>query len=341
MTSLEVHGVRRAWLHSLAGLVLASAVSAASAQMKAVEMPGAVDHPLLSRYAGSVLHAASQPVFEQMVMPVGPGYVETQSGVEFKEKMLLDGTLSGYFYVAPKDRSALEVFRNYEQALKRGGFKVLFKCELQACDAMLLPTLMGKLQLVRPRWPKSYPSSAGGAFENDLRFIGAELNQAGQRTYVQVYVGEPKSTWEAPAVMHLVLETKPMDEGKVLVDSAALTKGLAADGKVALYGIYFDTGRAVLKPASQPQLREMAQLLAADTKLRVAIVGHTDTQGPVEANVQLSQQRAAAVVQALVREHGVSASRLSAKGVAAFAPVASNANEAGRAKNRRVEMVQQ
>ena len=80
-----------------------------------------------------------------------------------------------------------------------------------------------------------------------------------------------------------------------------------------------------------------AEQIAKATK--VFIVGHTDMQGPVERNRILSRDRAAAVIAALVKDHGITVDRLTAEGVGPLAPAASNVDEAGRAKNRRVEMV--
>jgi OmpA-OmpF porin, OOP family len=114
---------------------------------------------------------------------------------------------------------------------------------------------------------------------------------------------------------------------------------LQADGKIALYGLFFDTGKAEVKAESKPQLDEMAKLLQGQPALKVYIVGHTDSQGGLEANLALSQQRAQAVVAALAGAYKVDAKRLQARGVASLAPVASNANDAGRARNRRVELV--
>jgi OOP family OmpA-OmpF porin len=84
----------------------------------------------------------------------------------------------------------------------------------------------------------------------------------------------------------------------------------------------------------------VARLLKADAGLKVFVVGHTDNAGALEGNMKLSQDRAQAVVQALVRS-GIDAARLRAYGDGPYAPVTSNDTEAGRAKNRRVELVKQ
>jgi OmpA-OmpF porin, OOP family len=125
------------------------------------------------------------------------------------------------------------------------------------------------------------------------------------------------------------------------VTAEALAKDLQAAGHVAVYGIYFDTDKAEIKAGSEPILIEMARLLQVSPGLKVYIVGHTDNQGALGYNLDLSQRRADAVAQALVQRFGIEVNRLAAKGVGPLSPLASNDQEAGRAKNRRVELVKQ
>jgi outer membrane protein OmpA-like peptidoglycan-associated protein len=127
----------------------------------------------------------------------------------------------------------------------------------------------------------------------------------------------------------------------VVADASSMANSLKQTGKVALYGIYFDTGKATLKFESQSTLQEIAKLLKADTGLKLFVVGHTDNTGIFEANMKLSMERATAVVNALVSQYSVSAASLKACGDGPTAPVASNDNEEGKALNRRVELVKQ
>jgi outer membrane protein OmpA-like peptidoglycan-associated protein len=120
-----------------------------------------------------------------------------------------------------------------------------------------------------------------------------------------------------------------------------MAKEIAQSGHVALYGIYFDTNSAELKPESDAALQEIASLLKQDPPLRLLVVGHTDSVGGYDANVALSERRAAAVLQALTTRFGIAAARLRAVGVGMAAPVAANDSEDNRAKNRRVELVRQ
>ncbi|MDB5848590.1 MAG: outer membrane protein precursor, partial [Rhodoferax sp.] len=105
--------------------------------------------------------------------------------------------------------------------------------------------------------------------------------------------------------------------------------------------IYFDTGKSEVKAESRPQLEEMAKLLQSQPALKVYVVGHTDNQGTLDANLTLSQQRAQVVGAALASGYKIDARRIATKGVASLAPVASNAADPGRARNRRVELVVQ
>ena len=137
----------------------------------------------------------------------------------------------------------------------------------------------------------------------------------------------------------VIVEQEAMEQ-EIMVNAEAWKGDLASSGHVAIYGINFDTDQAVIKPESEPVLAEMAKLLTDNPPLKVFIVGHTDSTGTYEHNLQLSQERAAAVVNALVSGHGIAATRMTAVGVGPVAPVATNRTEEGKAKNRRVELVE-
>lgn len=127
----------------------------------------------------------------------------------------------------------------------------------------------------------------------------------------------------------------------IVANAAAFSNDIRATGHAAVYGITFDTDSATIKPESAQAIGEIAKLLKGDPALKIFVVGHTDATGSVDHNLKLSQDRAQAVLQALVRDHGVAAARLRSFGCGPFAPVASNDSEDGKAKNRRVELVKQ
>jgi outer membrane protein OmpA-like peptidoglycan-associated protein len=118
-----------------------------------------------------------------------------------------------------------------------------------------------------------------------------------------------------------------------------LADALASQGRVELSGIYFDFASETLKDESLPVLAEIAAALRAHPDWRLTIEGHTDNIGGDAYNLDLSRRRAAAVQAALVQRHGIAAERLTSDGFGASRPKETNDTLAGRARNRRVELV--
>jgi outer membrane protein OmpA-like peptidoglycan-associated protein len=154
--------------------------------------------------------------------------------------------------------------------------------------------------------------------------------------YVALFIGGYEST---VGVQQVVVQEKAVQTGLVNVNADSLKQQIDADGKALIYGIYFDTGKAEIKTESKPTLDAIAELLKRNPDLLLYVVGHTDDTGDGDANVTLSKQRADSVVAALVKEYQVAATRLQAQGVGPYAPAANNTSDAGKQKNRRVELV--
>jgi outer membrane protein OmpA-like peptidoglycan-associated protein len=128
---------------------------------------------------------------------------------------------------------------------------------------------------------------------------------------------------------------------RVMAGGKKLYEALAATGRVATQGIYFDTGSDHLRGESNGTLKEIATMLQEHPDLRLTIEGHTDNVGAAAANQTLSEKRAAAVKAALVATYGIAAERLTAQGFGASKPAAPNTTPEGRQTNRRVELVKQ
>jgi OOP family OmpA-OmpF porin len=137
-----------------------------------------------------------------------------------------------------------------------------------------------------------------------------------------------------------ILEEQQMKQD-IVADAASMARDIATSGKVALYGIYFDTGKTDIKPESEPAIKEIANLLQQNAALRLYVVGHTDNVGTLDANMDLSKRRAESVIAYLVANYKADSGRLKGYGVGPLAPVASNKTDEGKAKNRRVELVEQ
>lgn len=168
---------------------------------------------------------------------------------------------------------------------------------------------------------------------SDKRYACYSLARDGKELTAEV-----DAAWNRGYVVRVVEKAAMKQE--VAGNSDIFLKSIRDTGHVAVYGIYFDTGKADLKPSSEPALKEILALLEADPALKIYVVGHTDNVGTLGANTALSQARAAAVVKELTAR-GIDGARLKPAGVASLVPVASNRAETGRAKNRRVELVEQ
>jgi outer membrane protein OmpA-like peptidoglycan-associated protein len=233
--------------------------------------------------------------------------------------------------VAPAGRSVLEVFRNYQGALKKAGFETLFTCGPQDCAGSGSPMV------------NAYASGDNVDYwgpVHKIRYISAKLARPEGDVYVSLLIDDQGAD-SRPNVELYVIEVKPMESGLITVDAASLANDINRTGHASVYGIYFDTGKADIKPESDATMKEIAKLLQGDPALKLYVVGHTDNQGGLDMNMDLSRKRADAVLAALSTKYAVPAGRLRAYGCGPYSPVASNDNEDGRAKNRRVELVKQ
>lgn len=334
---------------------LALAAPASAGPSWAIDVAGGEDHPLIQRYNNSWMMAYKKVGFDQTTFP---GKLGLDSKNEFLAPITVEGQITRMVYFAPLGKTPLEVFRNYEQALKAAGFKALFSCTPRdkGCEHMRFgfDDRYGAMKEAnfrnnRDRHPEkselyNQMYSLGGSNmlgTDDLYFTYGTLAKDGKIVHVMLNTGKVYRT-DFTSTYIEIAEPQAMEGGQVTVNADGLKSALQSSGKIALYGIYFDTGKSEIKAEeSRTQLDEMAKLLKSQPALKVYIVGHTDNQGNLDANQTLSQQRAQAVVAALSKQYQIPAARLASKGVASLAPVAPNTDEAGRAKNRRVELVVQ
>lgn len=263
-------------------VLLASARAFAQADCE-----GCKDHPQVPRWPGFYLAQATENDFNSVAFRISNEQEVQKEGKHWNlVYRLKDGA---------KLPSCVEVTRNYENAFKKGGGKLLWN--FNWCEATLSMPL-GKSE----RWMRIDNNTAGN------NAIGMEI-----------------------------VEVAAMEQ-KVEVSASEMLEALNKSGFVALHGILFDTGKDVIKPESEPLLAEVVKLLGDNADLKLSIEGHTDNEGNPKSNLTLSQKRADSVKTYLVRK-GVNQSRLKSKGWGDTKPVADNRTEAGRAQNRRVELV--
>ncbi len=296
---------------------------------KGGDVAGSRDHPLVHRFADSVIVGYQLEDFGEYTLLTGR--VNKEKVVEAGEE--LEGKITRIVYKAPASHTTLELFRNYETHLREAGFEVLFNCKDKG---------RGKEQCGGYNF--RYTVEVGPKMQvesNDERYLAAKLSRPEGDVYVAVLTSAIRNTGPANNGVYTslnMIEVKGMEYKMVKAEEMA--SKIAATGSVALYGIYFDFDKADIQPESKPTLDQIAKLLRDNPALKLLVVGHTDNDGSFDYNTGLSKRRAKAVVNALARDYSIDSKRLTPVGVSYACPVASNKTEDGRAKNRRVELVE-
>ncbi len=179
---------------------------------------------------------------------------------------------------------------------------------------------------------------------NAIKKIGGQVLEGTNNVFMASYQG--KEIWfelspsgSAPdegAWYILSIEVEMMKQEITALDMDA---AIRSDGKIALYGILFDTGKASITPESAKAITEIGTYLKSNPAVSIFVVGHTDNVGDYQMNLKLSKSRAEAVRNELVSKYGIGATRLIAEGVGQLSPISTNETEEGRTLNRRVEIV--
>jgi len=272
---------------------------------------GCKDHPLFTRFPNTYIYGCQTLQFDLRGFPVGPPdpakdneikVVEVEGPVQWLDYRLKEGN-------APP--SGLQIMRNFENAVKKAG---------------------GTIEGQYPGWckasydPERMPRMGNGCMSFGLT---AKFVKGGKETWLFLQANTEDGTY--------AMTVSEREEMKQEVSVNEIADQLTKEGFFTLY-VNFDTGKSTIKPDSAKTLDDAAAALKAAGELKVEVGGHTDNVGTPEANLKLSQERAQAVMAALV-ERGVKADRLTAKGYGQASPIADNRTEDGRAKNRRVELV--
>jgi len=304
----------------LSRLALLFALSFISAQAHAQtrDVAGAKDFPGIGRFARSVVTGYQVKDFDAARMQGAPFKDDKPA-----DARRLEGRITRIAYRTAPGPSILEVSRNFETQLAKAGFETLLACDTDACGGIPFTEAVDALP-VPQMWVDGF----------NYHYFSAHKTDAGHEIYASVLVSQNNQDITAQLT---VAELGTIEDK--MVNAAAMAKGLGETGHIALYGIYFDTDKAVLKPESRPTLEQIAKLLTGQPQLNVFIVGHTDNQGAYEYNLDLSRRRAEAIAAELVKSFRIAQPRLRTAGLGFLAPVGSNASEAGRALNRRVELV--
>jgi OOP family OmpA-OmpF porin len=278
------------------------------------------DFPYLSHLSNYYLHDSADREFDEHSFFDGKQMVTVEGRLYAKNYSLKDGALQA---------SELQITRNYVNAAKAQGGEVLYegKTEVEGCKDKAgnrIATL--KLnQDGKEIWIEIIPYNNGSNY-----YLNAiEKGQMKQ----DVSKAEPKPETPEQATK----QEPPKEELKPEISQRDLAKEIKTQGYATIY-VNFDVDKWVIRPESQSVIRNVAEMLKANPDLILTIAGHTDSSGTWAHNKTLSENRAQAVLQALVA-HGIAPDRLASAGHGQDKPIADNATEAGRAKNRRVELI--
>ena len=305
---------------------------------------GAKDHPIAGRYQGSRIKNYEQKEYEELRFLKPPFDAAGGGSAKLTDafSIPLSGRSTTIVYEGPSNRSILEVLTNYISKLSAAGFKVVGRCRGEECGLIGSNVWIQQLYFRGLRTAKISGRPIEGNNNASTCYALLQKQSPAGDLWVSLYGSEyTRGGALTPNIAVSVLETKPMETGNMtFVDAMSMQEAIDKQGRVALYGIYFDFNKAELKPESAKQIKEIAQLLKNSPALKVLVVGHTDGRGELTYNMELSEMRAGAVVEALKTRHAIAPSRLIPVGVGMAAPIDTNKTDEGRAKNRRVEIVE-
>jgi len=308
-----------------------------SMQGQAKDIAGAADHPMVGRFANSEILGYKQTKFDEYEFAEGEIIKDAKGDFVYSKSSTIEGKVTRIYYVAPADSSVAEVTRNYQKQLGDEGFETVYECK--------------GIEYTCGYWAKYISNFKPELIDyaylmTDNRYVTLRKKREQGDVYVSLLVFNYsfdgfRNRYNRPAVQLDVIEAEALDDDQIEVVSAdKIVSEVNQQGRIAIYGIHFDSGKSVLKDSSLASIDQIHKALQGSPKLALHVVGHTDNIGTFENNIGLAKDRANAVVRALV-SRGISQGRLKANGVASLAPIASNSSEQGRAKNRRVELVAQ
>lgn len=233
------------------------------------------------------------------------------------------------------DLTVLQIMAPLRRQLEAEGFEIVFECADVVCGGFdfrfAIDVLPGPNMYVNIRSYR-FLTALRGPVSDPQESVTILVSTAASAAYVQV-------THVAAASDQIPATQVPVTRSSVSEQDPSGTTDLLETGRIVLEDMTFGTGNSQLGPGPFASLGAVAEFLRAAPEVRVAIVGHTDTVGGLDANIALSRERAQSVRTRLIATYGVDAARLDAEGMGYLAPIASNRSAEGRRVNRRVEVI--
>ena len=287
--------------------------------------------PSLKFPDGTTLGFEQKALNDSYLLPVGPfadGKMQT---------LMAKGDINKQVWKTPASGiKTLDIITPLRKQLEVLGYSVVYECETRECggfDFRFQADVVAEPDMHVDLGDFRYLAAQKLSLDGDA-YVGVLVSRGLDKGYVQL-----TSIGAASLSADAVNLSSKLPSDLTADDAQPLAEQLATNGSAVLEGLEFVKGSATLSGDVSTELQEVSDYLAADKARTIVLVGHTDAEGSLEGNIALSKRRAASVKQSLVDTFGVSNDQVSAEGVGFLAPRASNATEAGREKNRRVEVV--
>ncbi|ODT83760.1 MAG: hypothetical protein ABS76_02290 [Pelagibacterium sp. SCN 64-44] len=326
-------------LISRAALIVSIALLAFGAPAQAQPLPSLLDFFSMAEPTERTPRIDN---YDETWMITGPVSEFSARATEGPNWALLEGRIVYAYYRFTRGDSALQIQRALEKAAAEHGYDMVFACtaEKGECfegnakgDGVALGLLLDKPQNMptldqqNMAIVRNYFLSGGGRLFYLTKGTGENI------THMQVTLADTPDKGVMAITKSVITGDEPM-----LSAAAAMRDKLVAGESVMLDNLLFDVDSAILLPPSRDQIFEIAMMLRDDPSLKLQIIGHTDSDGGRTHNQNLSERRAAAVVDALANGFDIDFQRLASSGRGMDQPIASNATAAGKAQNRRVEL---
>lgn len=321
------------------GLVFALLSSLFASLSVAEDIEGVIEHSMIKRYPGQVIAWQHIENYQPYKVAVGPvtGYRAIADWID------TEGRVTRTFYkYEGEDRSYSEVYKNYLDALKAEDFEILGEGMFADRKGVAIGSRQWMEVTFRAN-PATKPGAVGTMFSGTSSSGGAgaivaKKERAAGTAYVVIYVEQHSKNYIGTLID--IVEEEAAETGLVVIDAEAMGSDIDEYGRVVLDGIVFDFDKATLKAESSAALEAIATYLKANPGKTFYVVGHTDSKGTFAYNRKLSSDRALTVADTLTQDYGIASDRLEPHGVGPLVPVFSNNSDAGRDKNRRVELVE-
>lgn len=319
-----------------AGAVAFCGVLASAASALTLEFPGPAT-PAATQSATGASYALPTARWEKSGLPT----------------RLIEGTVerTAWHIEAPR-LTSLDLMKPLRAQIINAGFQPIFECETSGCggfDFRFATEVMAEPEMHVDLGDFRF-LSAERQGPNGAEAIGLLVSRSASKGFVQItramaddgppmFAATNRAGESIAAAGGEILTLATSSRPPLLPGAGSGVMRLVTGGAVVLEGLNFVTGSTELPEGRYESLAELAKWLAENPDKTVALVGHTDASGGLEANITISKRRAASVRARLIEGYGIPATQIEAQGVGYLSPIESNLTEEGRRKNRRVEAI--